>query len=98
MEQASEQPAGTVLAQSPEAGASVRKSSSITLVVSTGVPEVVETPTPNPTAIIYEDGTIYVPESTWLSNDGSHTITQHTDGTMWNELGQQCDSQGNPLG
>ena len=98
VEQASEQPAGTVLAQSPEAGASVRKSSSITLVVSTGVPEVVETPTPNPTAIIYEDGTIYVPESTWLSNDGSHTITQHTDGTMWNELGQQCDSQGNPLG
>ena len=98
VEQASEQPAGTVLAQSPEAGASVRKSSSITLVVSTGVPEVVETPTPNPTAIIYDDGTIYVPESTWWSNDGSHTITQHTDGTMWNELGQQCDSQGNPLG
>ena len=98
VEQASEQPAGTVLAQSPEAGASVRKSSSITLVVSTGVPEVVETPTPNPTAIIYEDGTIYVPESSWTSLDGKHEITQHTDGTMWNELGQQCDSQGNPLG
>ena len=81
-----------------EAGASVRKSSSITLVVSTGVPEVVETPTPNPTAIIYEDGTIYVPESSWTSLDGKHEITQHTDGTMWNELGQQCDSQGNPLG
>ena len=97
VEQASEQPAGTVLAQSPEAGASVRKSSSITLVVSTGVPEVVETPTPNPTAIIYEDGTIYVPESSWTSLDGKHEITQHTDGTMWNELGQQCDSQGNPL-
>lgn len=44
IEQASEQPAGTVLSQSPDAGSTVRKSSVITLVVSTGVPEVVATP------------------------------------------------------
>ena len=37
IEQASEQPAGTVLSQSPDAGSTVRKSSVITLVVSTGV-------------------------------------------------------------
>lgn len=46
IEQASEQPAGTVLSQSPDAGSTVRKSSVITLVVSTGVPEVVATPEP----------------------------------------------------
>ena len=45
IEQASEQPAGTVLSQSPDAGSTVRKSSVITLVVSTGVPG--SSPLPN---------------------------------------------------
>ena len=96
IEQASEQPAGTVLSQSPDAGSTVRKSSVITLVVSTGVPEVVATPEPvEPT--VNEDGTITVQESWWPSADGSHQIHQLTDGTMWNENGQQCDAQGNPI-
>ena len=93
VEQASEQPEGTVLSQSPAAGSQVRITSAITLVVSTGVPEVVpETPTDNGGG---EDGGIA--ESWWSSADGSHQIHQLTDGTMWNENGQQCDSQGNPL-
>lgn len=93
VEQASEQPAGTVLSQSPAAGSQVRITSAITLVVSTGVPEVVpETPTDNGGG---EDGGIA--ESWWSSADGSHQIHQLPDGTMWNENGQQCDSQGNPL-
>ena len=97
IEQANEQPAGTVLSQSPDAGSTVRKSSVITLVVSTGVPEVVATPEPvEPT--VNEDGTITVQESWWPSADGSHQIHQLTDGTMWNENGQQCDAQGNPIG
>ena len=96
IEQASEQPAGTVLSQSPDAGSTVRKSSVITLVVSTGVPEVVATPEPRrPT--VNEDGTITVQESWWPSADGSHQIHQLTDGTMWNENGQRCDAQGNPI-
>ena len=95
-EQASEHPAGTVLSQSPDAGSTVRKSSVITLVVSTGVPEVVATPEPvEPT--VNEDGTITVQESWWPSADGSHQIHQLTDGTMWNENGQRCDAQGNPI-
>ena len=96
IEQASEQPAGTVLSQSPDAGSTVRKSSVITLVVSTGVPEVVATPEPvEPT--VNEDGTVTVQESWWPSADGSHQIHQLTDGTMWNENGQRCDAQGNPI-
>ena len=96
IEQASEQPAGTVLSQSPDAGSTVRKSSVITLVVSTGVPEVAATPEPvEPT--VNEDGTITVQESWWPSADGSHQIHQLTDGTMWNENGQRCDAQGNPI-
>ena len=96
VEQASEQPAGTVLSQSPDADSTVRKSSVITLVVSTGVPEVVATPEPvEPT--VNEDGTITVQESWWPSADGSHQIHQLTDGTMWNENGQRCDAQGNPI-
>lgn len=96
IEQASEQPAGAVLSQSPDAGSTVRKSSVITLVVSTGVPEVVATPEPvEPT--VNEDGTITVQESWWPSADGSHQIHQLTDGTMWNENGQRCDAQGNPI-
>lgn len=96
IEQASEQPAGTVLSQSPDAGSTVRKSSVITLVVSTGVPEVIATPEPvEPT--VNEDGTITVQESWWPSADGSHQIHQLTDGTMWNENGQRCDAQGNPI-
>ena len=90
IEQASDQPAGTVLSQSPEANTTVRKSSVITLVVSTE-PEQTG-PTVNP------DGTISVQESTWWSADGSHQIHQRTDGSMWNENGQQCDAQGNPIG
>ena len=64
--------------------------------VSTGVPEVVATPEPvEPT--VNEDGTITVQESWWPSADGSHQIHQLTDGTMWNENGQRCDAQGNPI-
>ena len=89
IEQPSDQPAGTVLSQKPQAGTEARVSSIITLVVSTGVPETpVETPAPS-------DGTIQ--ESTWWSSDGSHQITQHSDGTMWNENGAQCDAEGNPI-
>lgn len=89
IEQASSEPAGTVLSQTPQAGSEARISSIITLVVSTGVPETpVETPAPS-------DGTIK--ESTWWSSDGSHQITQRTDGTMWNENGVQCDAEGNPI-
>ena len=95
IEQASEQPAGTVLSQSPAAGSEARITSAITLVVSTGVPEVVETPTDNVSED--ENGNIVVEESWWPSADGSHQIHQLTDGTMWNENGQQCDAQGNPL-
>ena len=96
IEQASEQPAGTVLSQSPDAGSTVRKTSVIPLVVSTGVPEVVATPEPvEPT--VNEDGTITVQESWWPSADGSHQIHQLTDGTMWNENGQRCDAQGTPI-
>ena len=96
VEQPSEQPEGTVLSQSPDAGTMVRKSSVITLVVSTGVPEVVAPPEPvEPT--VNEDGTITVQESWWPSADGSHQIHQLTDGTMWNENGQRCDAQGNPI-
>ena len=91
VEQPSEQPEGTVLSQSPDAGTMVRKSSVITLVVSTGVPEAaVEPETPS-------GGDGVIQESTWWSADGSHQITQHTDGSMWNENGQQCDAQGNPI-
>ena len=91
VEQPSEQPEGTVLSQSPDAGTMVRKSSVITLVVSTGIPEAaVEPETPS-------GGDGGIQESTWWSADGSHQITQHTDGSMWNENGQQCDAQGNPI-
>ena len=97
IEQASDQPAGTVLSQSPEANTTVRKTSVITLVVSTGVPEAVQEPEQTgPT--VNPDGTISVQESTWWSADGSHQIHQLTDGSMWNENGQRCDSQGNPIG
>ena len=97
IEQASDQPAGTVLSQSPEANTTVRKSSVITLVVSTGVPEVVATPEPSG-PVVNEDGSITVQESWWPSADGSHQIHQLTDGSMWNENGQRCDAQGNPIG
>lgn len=90
VEQASDQPAGTVLNQSPAAGTKARVSTVITLIVSNGIPETpVETPAPE-----NSDGTIA--ESWWQSNDGSHTIHQLPDGTMWNEDGVLCDSQGNP--
>lgn len=91
VEQPSEQPEGTVLSQSPDAGTKVRKSSVITLVVSTGIPEAaVEPETPS-------GGDGGIQESTWWIADGSHQITQHTDGSMWNENGQQCDAQVNPI-
>ena len=95
IEQASEQPEGTVLSQSPAAGSEARITSAITLVVSTGVPEVIETPTDNVTED--ENGNIVVEESWWPSADGSHQIHQLTDGSMWNENGQRCDAQGNPI-
>ena len=94
VEQASEQPAGTVLSQSPAAGSEARITSAITLVVSTGVPEVVKTPTDNGGG---DEGGNAIEESWWSSSDGAHQIHQLTDGTMWNENGQQCDAQGNPL-
>ncbi|WP_300364233.1 Stk1 family PASTA domain-containing Ser/Thr kinase [uncultured Subdoligranulum sp.] len=90
IEQASTEPAGTVLSQLPAAGTKARVSSIITLVVSTGVPETpAETPTPS------GDGTVQ--ESWWWSADGSHQIHQLPDGTMWNENGERCDAQGNPI-
>lgn len=90
IEQASTEPAGTVLSQLPAAGTKARVSSIITLVVSTGVPETpAETPAPS------EDGTVQ--ESWWWSADGSHQIHQLPDGTMWNENGERCDAQGNPI-
>lgn len=94
VEQASEQPAGTVLSQSPAAGSDARITSAITLVVSTGVPEVVETPTDTGNG---DEGDSTIEESWWPSADGTHQIHQLTDGSMWNENGQRCDAQGNPL-
>ena len=94
VEQASEQPAGTVLSQSPAAGSEARITSAITLVVSTGVPEVVETPTDTGNG---DEGDSTIEESWWPSADGTHQIHQLTDGSMWNENGQRCDAQGNPL-
>ena len=89
IEQASSEPAGTVLSQTPAAGTEARVSSIITLVVSTGVPETpAETPAPS-------DGTIQ--ESWWWSSDGSHEIHQFPDGSMVNENGVPCDAQGNPI-
>ena len=80
VEQPSEQPEGTVLSQSPDAGTMVRKSSVITLVVSTGIPEAA-----------------VEPETPSGGDGGIQESTQHTDGSMWNENGQQCDAQGNPI-
>ena len=90
IEQASEEPAGTVLSQTPAAGTEARVSSIITLTVSTGVPETpAETPTPDPNTGIAE--------SWWWNSDGTHEIHQLTDGTMWNEKGERCDAEGNPI-
>lgn len=91
VEQASSEEAGTILSQSPAAGTEARINSIITVVVSTGVPEVVE----EESSTTNSDGTIQ--ESTWWSSDGSHQIHQRTDGTMWNEDGVQCDAEGNPI-
>ncbi len=91
VDQASSEPAGTVLSQSPAAGSEVRISAVITLVVSTGVPETpVETPTP-------DTGDGQIQESWWWSSDGSHKIHQLPDGSMWNESGARCDAEGNPI-
>ena len=91
VDQASSEPAGTVLSQSPAAGSEVRISAVITLVVSTGVPETpVETPTP-------DTGDGQIQESWWWSSDGSHQIHQLPDGSMWNESGAHCDAEGNPI-
>ena len=91
VDQASSEPAGTVLSQSPPAGSEVRISAVITLVVSTGVPETpVETPTP-------DTGDGQIQESWWWSSDGSHQIHQLPDGSMWNESGARCDAEGNPI-
>ncbi|MFR3791766.1 MAG: Stk1 family PASTA domain-containing Ser/Thr kinase [Blautia massiliensis (ex Durand et al. 2017)] len=96
VEQPSSEPAGTVLNQSPEPGTEARVGTVITLVVSTGVPE---TPaeTPPPEVQQNPDGTVTVPESWWWNSDGSHQIHQMTDGSMWNENGQRCDAEGNPI-
>ena len=97
VEQASDQPEGTVLSQSPTAGTPARISTVITLVVSTGTPPApVETPTPQP-SVDTSTGQVVVPESTWWSSDGSHQIHQRSDGSMWNESGQRCDAEGNPI-
>lgn len=91
VDQASSEPAGTVLSQSPAAGSEVRISAVITLVVSTGVPETpVETPTP-------DTGDGQIQESWWWSSDGSHQIHQLPDGSMWNEDEVRCDAEGNPI-
>lgn len=91
VDQASSEPAGTVLSQTPAAGSEVRISAVITLVVSTGVPETpVETPTP-------DTGDGQIQESWWWSSDGSHQIHQLPDGSMWNEDEVRCDAEGNPI-
>ena len=97
VEQASDQPEGTVLNQTPAAGTNARISTVITLVVSTGVPpEPVATPAPE-ASVDPSTGQIVVPESSWWSSDGSHQIHQRSDGSMWNESGQRCDAEGNPI-
>lgn len=97
VEQPSEQPAGTVLNQTPAAGTDARISTVLTLVVSTGVPpEPVATPAPE-ASVDPSTGQIVVPESSWWSSDGSHQIHQRSDGSMWNESGQRCDAEGNPI-
>ena len=97
VEQPSDQPEGTVLSQSPAAGTDARISTVITLVVSTGVPpEPVATPAPE-ASVDPSTGQIVVPESSWWSSDGSHQIHQRSDGSMWNESGQRCDAEGNPI-
>lgn len=79
---------GTVLSQSPEAGKEVKVGSSVVVYVAVPLPE------PEPETTTEEGG---IQESWWTSSDGSHQIHQLTDGTMWNENGQQCDAEGNPL-
>lgn len=97
VEQASDQPEGTVLSQSPTAGTPARISTVITLVVSTGTPpEPVATPAPE-ASVDPSTGQVVVPESTWWSSDGSHQISQRSDGSMWNENGERCDAEGNPI-
>ena len=96
VEQPSSEPAGTVLNQSPEPGTDARVGTVITLVVSTGVPETPAETQP-PEAQQNPDGTVTVPESWWWNSDGSHQIHQMTDGSMWNENGQRCDAEGNPI-
>ena len=97
VEQPSDQPEGTVLSQRPAAGTDARISTVITLVVSTGVPpEPVATPAPE-ASVDPSTGQIVVPESSWWSSDGSHQIHQRSDGSMWNESGQRCDAEGNPI-
>lgn len=93
VEQASEQPAGTVINQYPEAGTKVRVGSGITVYVSTGVPEVVaETPTePQPVPGLPE-GTMGDPNEgkTWSEMywfpDGTYewrAVYQHDYGVYW---------------
>lgn len=50
VEQASDQPAGTVISQSPAGGTTVDLNSIVVIYVSTGVPEVVATPDPSTSA------------------------------------------------
>ena len=93
VEQASEQPAGTVINQYPEAGTKVRVGSGITVYVSTGVPEVVaETPTePQPVPGLPE-GTMGDPNEgkTWSEMywfpDGTYewrAVYEHDYGVYW---------------
>ena len=92
VEQANEQPAGTVISQYPEAGTKVRVGSGITVYVSTGVPEVVETPTePQPVPGLPE-GTAGDPNEgkTWAEMywfpDGTYewrAVYEHDYGVYW---------------
>ena len=93
VEQASEQPAGTVINQYPEAGTKVRIGSGITVYVSTGVPEVVaETPTePQPVPGLPE-GTMGDPNegATWAEMywfpDGTYewrAVYEHDYAVYW---------------
>ena len=77
IEQASEQPAGTVLSQDPAGGNFVKMMTPITLVVSTGVPEA-PPESETSTEIGYSRWWEKAPEGDWYIE-----VEQHPDGSVW---------------